>query len=305
MYSTANISIRDSFLLFFFVALFVCLFFTKTKKEKLAKKKTGTQNSVHPVNPMRRKPQKTDEQTKRFNVLNARKSKSLKNEYPSKKKTNKQTMPTRGNENDPIICCVTLFPPKNLETISRLFIFVWTRPYRVKKNSKMPTRLCAKKTRPGEEPFRLDATSAKPFATKWKASETLEKSRDGTNCDDSPTFVSASHRLVSRFSQISPSFFLLPPSPENVTDVDSSFFFLRLLLGPLSVFLPPFLTPLSTRFIFSVISLFFFITQPSTWCVTLFPPFALPSTPFFRFTFFFGFKGGCVTFYMGGLPPPI
>lgn len=41
MYSTANISIRDSFLLFFFVALFVCLFFTKTKKEKLAKKKNG------------------------------------------------------------------------------------------------------------------------------------------------------------------------------------------------------------------------------------------------------------------------
>lgn len=111
---------------FVFLCCFVCLFvFHENKKGKTRKKKkTGTQNSVHPVNPMRRKPQKTDEQTKRFNVLNARKSKSLKNEYPSKKKTNKQTMPTRGNENDPIICCVTLFPPKNLETISRLFIFV-------------------------------------------------------------------------------------------------------------------------------------------------------------------------------------
>ena len=107
-----------------------------------------------------------------------------------------------------------------------------------------------------------------------------------------------SHRFLLLFSSCPPLLKMLPTSTRV-------FFFLRLLLGPLSVFLPPFLTPLSTRFIFFVISLFFFITQPSTWCVTLFPPFALPSTPFFRFTFFFGFKGGCVTFYMGGLPPPI
>ena len=236
---------------------------------------------------MRRKPQKTDEQTKRFNVLNARKSKSLKNEYPSKKKTNKQTMPTRGNENDPIICCVTLFPPKNLETISRLFIFVWTRPYRVKKNSKMPTRLCAKKTRPGEEPFRLDATSAKPFATKWKASETLEKSRDGTNCDDSPTFVSASHRLVSRFSQISPSFFLLPPSPENVTNVDSSFFFSTFIIGSV-VGVPASLphTPFHSFYFFCYFSVFFHHATEYVVCYLISP--LCPSfNPFFSFYVFF------------------